>query len=114
MSTWVHCTCAHSPFYAKKYKNFYISFSIPSEKKNSPFERDSHGSCKGWAFLNPRLSILSMGHVVNITNLDLGLLARKVLQAKEEERQKLLLGRKYLQYISPWCYVSCLPVQGVL
>ena len=97
MSTWVHWTCAHSPFYAKKYRNFYIFSSIPSEKKNSPFKRDSHNSCKGWALLNPRLSIFSMGHVVNMPNLDLGLLARKVMQAKEEERRKLLLEKKYLQ-----------------
>ena len=97
VSTWVHWTCAHSPFFAKKYRNFYIFSSIPSEKKNSPFKRDLHNSCKGWALLNPRLSIFSMGHVVNMSNLDLGLLARKIMQAKEKERRGILLGRKYLK-----------------
>ena len=97
VSTWVHWTCAHSPFFAKKYRNFYIFSSIPSEKKNSPFKRDLHNSCKGWALLHPRLSIFSMGHVVNMSNLDLGLLARKIMQAKEKERRGILLGRKYLK-----------------
>ena len=45
----------------------------------------------------PRLSIFSMGHVVNMSNLDLGLLARKIMQAKEKERRGILLGRKYLK-----------------
>ena len=35
------------------------------------------------------------------------------MQAKEEERRKLLLGKKYLQQVSPLFYVPCLPVQGV-
>ena len=113
VSTWLHWTCAHSPSYANKYRNFYIFSGIPIEKKNSPFKRDLHNHCKGWALLNPRLFIFSMGHVVNMSNLDLGLLARKVMQAKEEERRKRLLGKKYLQYVSPLCCVSCLPVQGV-
>ena len=97
VSTWVYWTCAHSSFCAKKYRNFYIFSSIPSETKNNPLKTALHNSCKGWALLNPPLSVFSMGHVVNMSNLDLGLLARKVMQANEEERWKLLLGKKCLQ-----------------
>ena len=50
----------------------YIFSSIPYEKRNSPFKRDLHNSCKGWALLKPRLSRLSMGHVLNTNNLDMG------------------------------------------
>ena len=114
MRTLVHWTCARSPFYATKYKNFYISGSNPSEEQSSPFERELHNGCKGWALLNPPLSIFSMGRVINMSNLDVGLLARKVMQAKEEERPNLLSGKKYLQKVSPLCNVSCLPFQGVL
>ena len=51
--------------------------------------------------LNPRLSIFSMGPVLNMSNLDLGLLLRKVMQAKEEERRKLLLGEEVLAISKP-------------
>ena len=58
--------------------SFCTRSSIPTEKKNSPFKRDLHKSCKGWAVLKSRSSRLSMGHVVNMSNLEMGLLARKV------------------------------------
>ena len=69
VSTWIHWTCAHSPYFAQEYSNIYIFSSIPSAKRNSPFKRDLHNSCKGWAVVKPRLSRLSMGHVVNTNNL---------------------------------------------
>ena len=101
VSTWVHWTCAHSPYFTQAYRNIYIFSSIPSEKRNSPFKRDLHNSCKGWALLKPRLSRLldldSMGHVVNMNNLDMGLLARKVQEAEERDKAEILLGRRRLQ-----------------
>ena len=57
-------TRAHSPYFAQHYRNIYIFSSISSEKKNSPFTRQSHNSCKGWALVKPRLSKFSMGHVL--------------------------------------------------
>ena len=81
----------------KAHRNIYIFSSIASEKRNSPFKRDLHNSCKGWALLKPRLSRLSMGHVVNMNNLDMGLLARKVQEAEERDKAKIVLGRHRLR-----------------
>ena len=78
-------------------KYIYIFSSIPSEKRNSPFRRDLHNSCKGWALLKPRLSRPSMGHLVNMSNLDMGLLARKLQKAEERDKAEVLLGRRRLQ-----------------
>ena len=82
VSTWVHWTCADSPYFAQVYKNIYICSSVPSEKRNGHFNRDLHNSCKGWALLKARLSKFSVGHVVNMNNLDMGLLALKVKSAE--------------------------------
>ena len=94
VSMWVHWTYAHSPYFAEAYRNIYTFSSIPSEKRNSPFKRDLHNSCKGWALLKPRLSRLSMGHVVNMNNLDMGLLARKVQDAEGRDKAEIPLGRR--------------------
>ena len=97
VSMWVHWTCAHSPYFPQAYRNIYIFSRIPSEKRNSPFKRDLHNSCKGWALFKPRLSRLSMGHVVNMNNLDMALLARKVQEAEERDKAEILLRRRRLR-----------------
>ena len=103
VSRWVHWTCAHSPYFAQAYRNIYIYIyiyifsSIPSENSHSPFKRDLQNSCKVWALLKPRLSRLSMGHVVIMNNLDMGLLARKVQEAEERDKAEILLGRRRLR-----------------
>ena len=38
-----------------------------------------------------------MGHVVNMNNLDMGLLARKVQEAEKRDKADLLLGRRRLR-----------------
>ena len=38
-----------------------------------------------------------MGHVVNMNNLDVGLLARKVQEAEERDKAQMLLGRRRLR-----------------
>ena len=38
-----------------------------------------------------------MGHVVNMNNLDMGLLARKVQEAEERDKAEILLGRRRLR-----------------
>ena len=38
-----------------------------------------------------------MGHVANMNNLDMGLLARKVQEAEERDKAEILLGRRRLQ-----------------
>ena len=38
-----------------------------------------------------------MGHVLNMNDLDMGLLARKVQEAEERDKAKILLGRRRLQ-----------------
>ena len=35
-----------------------------------------------------------MGHVVNMNNMDVGLLARKVQEAEERDKAEILLGRR--------------------
>ena len=58
---------------------------------------DLHNSCKGWALLNPRLSGLSMGHAVNMNDLDMGLPARKVQEAGERDKAEILPGCRRLR-----------------
>ena len=38
-----------------------------------------------------------MGHVVNMSNLNMGLLARKVQEAEESDKAEILLGRRRLR-----------------
>ena len=94
VGTRVHWTCAHSSFFMKEYKNLYIFSSIPNERKNSPFKGDVKNSMKGWVLTKPAMSRFSMGHVLNITNLDMGLLGSLMEQQEEvAQRKKVLRGR---------------------
>ena len=97
VNTWGHQTSAHAPYVAQLYENIYIFSSIPSEKRNSPFKRDVHIRCKGWALLKPRLSNFPMGHVLNRNNLDMGLLPLKLQGAEEKDEGEFLLGSRKLQ-----------------
>ena len=55
-----------------------------------------------------------MGRVVNMNNLDMGLLARKEQEAGERDKAEILLGRRRLQQtrdvtkgLSCGCFIGC-------
>ena len=73
--------------------HLYMFSFIPSERKHSPFKGDVKSSMKGWGLTKARLSRFSMGHVINISNLDMGFLGSLMEQEQDvAQRKKVLRG----------------------
>ena len=70
---WVHWTVAHCGTVLQKYRNRYVSSSIPAERRHTPFKLAVKSSMRGWCLRRPRVSRRGLTHVLNMETLDVGL-----------------------------------------
>ena len=85
-TAWVHWTVAHRGAVLQKYRNLYVSISIPAEHKRKPFKLVVKNSMRGWCLRRPRVSRRGLTHVLNMETLEVGLRHRAA-------RQRLALGQ---------------------
>ena len=70
---WVHWTDAHSIWFLRKYGTMYMFSSVPTERRNSPFQTFLQSCFRCWSVRNPRMSTRGMAHILEMHALDEGL-----------------------------------------
>ena len=88
-STWA---CVHSGWFAVEYRNFYISSSIPTERRNVEFKMDIRHSFLGNKISRPYFSPQAFTHVLALDALDVGLQMWHALHDTKDKKRRI--GRR--------------------
>ena len=63
---WLHWKGARGTWVLTKYITIYMFTSVPTERRNSPFNTHSQNCFKGWSVRNPRISKRGMAHILEM------------------------------------------------